>query len=234
VGTIPLSGLETTTVRLDSWGTVNGTDVEAADEFPVFPIFPPSGGLIVAGDGEFEIDFPPNGVYQPLFVRIGQTEAGYAVFPQDVLLNQGATVRYRQSLETDGKTGLYVADDGDVTLLSSNRTDGFYSATVTKFLSEFTIRRDTIPPAISSLSVRFSRGILRLRFGLRDYLSGLNADALRITVDGRLLIAELDSDKRQVFFEEPLNLQPGQHLLRIEARDKAGNVAEAQRRFTSY
>jgi hypothetical protein len=234
VGTIPLSELETTTARLNAWGTVNGTDVETTDEFSVFPIFPAGGGLIVAGDGEFEIDFPVNGVYQPLFVRIEQSEAGYAAFPQDILLNEGATVRYRQTPETDGKSGLYFVDDSDVSIHPSKHADGFYSATVTKFLSEFTIRRDTIPPAISSLSVRFSRGILRLRFGLRDYLSGLNADALRITVDGRVLIAELDSDKRQVFFEERVDLEPGKHTLRIESRDKVGNVAEVERHFSSY
>jgi len=232
VGTIPLSSLSATTVRLDAWGTVNGTDVETADEFSIFPIFPAGGGLIVAGDGEFEIDFPGNGVYQPLFVRIERTETGYAVFPQDVLLNLGADIRYRRPSDADGKTGLYYVDDRDVSLLSARHSEGFYTATVTKFLSEFSIRRDTIPPAISSLSVRFSRGVLRVRFGLRDYLSGLNADAIRLTVDDRLLIAELDSDKRQVVFDEPVDLQPGQHVLRVESRDKAGNVATARREFT--
>ncbi|MEX2116858.1 MAG: M23 family metallopeptidase [Bacteroidota bacterium] len=231
VGTIPLSDLETTTVRLEAWGTVNGTNVETADEFSVFPILPASGGLIVAGAGEFEIDFPPDGVYQPLFVRIEQTEAGYAAYPQDVLLNKGATVRYRQPAGVDGKTGLYFVDDGDVSLISAKYAGGAYYAKITKFLSEFSIRRDTIPPSISSLSVRYSRGILRVRFGLRDYLSGLNADALRITVDDRLLIGELDSDKKQVVFDEPVDLRSGRHVLRIESRDKVGNIAFVAREF---
>jgi hypothetical protein len=72
-----------------------------------------------------------------------------------------------------------------------------------------------------------------VRFGLRDYLSGLNIDALRVTIDGRLIIAELDSDKRQVNFNERVDLEPGQHILRIETRDKVGNVAELVRKFTS-
>lgn len=233
VGTIPLAGLESTEMRLDAWGTVNGTDVETADEFSVFPILPSTGGLIVAGDGEFEIDFPAEGVYQQLFVRIERTEAGYAAFPQDVLLNRGARVRYRLPSDVDEKTGLYFIEDGEVSFLRAKRTDQFYVANVTKFLSEFTIRHDAAPPVISSLSVRYSRGFLRVRFGLRDHLSGLNIDALRITIDGRLIIAELDSDKRQVNFNERVDLQPGQHVLRIETRDRAGNVAEVVRRFTS-
>ncbi|MEX1138573.1 MAG: M23 family metallopeptidase [Bacteroidota bacterium] len=232
IGTIPLSGLETTTVRLDAWGTVNGTDVETEDEFSVFPILPSTGGSIVAGDGEFEVDFPAEGVYQSLFVRIESTEAGYAAFPQDVLLNKGARVRYRQSID-DEKTGLYFVDGGDVTLLPADRSEEFYAAKVTKFLSEFTVRQDTTPPSISSLSVRHSRGVLRVRFGLRDNLSGLNADAIRVTVDERLLIAELDSDKKQVVFDERVDLEPGRHVLRIESRDKAGNTATAERQFTS-
>lgn len=233
VGTVPLIGLESTTVRLDAWGTVNGTDVETSDEFSVFPILPSSGGLIVAGDGEFEIDFPAEGVYQPLFVRIARTEAGYAAFPQDVLLNKGAHVRYRLPSGANGKTGLYFIEDGDVSFLRANKTDQFYAAKVTKFLSEFMVRQDEAPPVISSLSVRYSGGFLRVRFGLRDYLSGLNIDALRMTIDERLLIGELDSDKRQVYFNERVDLQPGKHVLRIESRDRAGNIAEVVRRFTS-
>ncbi len=233
VGTIRLAGLTSTAIRLDAWGTVNGTNVETADEFSVFPILPSQGGLIVAGDGEFEIDFPAEGVYQPLFVRIERTETGFAAFPQDVLLNKGAQVRYRLPSDSDGKTGLYFIEDGDVSFLRANRTDQLFVAKVTKFLSEFTVRQDEAPPVISSLSVRYSRGFLRVRFGLRDYLSGLNIDALRMTIDGQLIIGELDSDKREVNFHERVDLQPGQHVLHIESRDRAGNVAEVARRFTT-
>ncbi|HEX9614698.1 MAG TPA: M23 family metallopeptidase [Bacteroidota bacterium] len=231
-GTFPLSEASATTLRLEAHGSVNGTPVRAYDEFSVFPILPGEGGSIVAGDGEFEVEFPAYGVYQPMYCRVEKTERGYAVYPQDVLLNLGATIRYRIP---DGVTGaaLFHSDEGDPSLNSARTSGNYFVGKVTKFLSSFSVEQDTVRPSITALSVRFTDGSLRFSFGLRDHLSGIDADKIRITVDERLIIAAYDSDKKRVLFNEPFRLDPGQHTLRVEAADKLGNRTAAARSFRS-
>jgi len=226
---IPLGGVRSVPISLEARGVVNGAEVEAFDEVTVYPVTPEAGGLIVAGNGEFVLEFPPDGVYQTLYVRVEKTESGYAAFPQDVLLNAGATVRLAAN-GTDGY-GLFALDSRERSLLSGSASDGFFEGRVTKFLSEFALMQDTVPPTLSSLSVRHASGKLQIRFGLRDNLSGIDHDALRLTVDDRLVIAAYDPEKRLAMFDEPFVLSPGLHNLRIEARDRMGNRVFLTRSF---
>lgn len=226
---IPLGRIQSSSLHLEARGVVHGADVEAFDEVAVYPVTPEAGGMIVAGDGEFILEFPPNGVYQTLYVRVEKTESGYAAFPQDVLLNTGATVRLAANGE-DGY-GLFALDSRERSFLSGSASDGFFQARVTKFLSEFTLMKDMAAPTLSDLSVRYASARLRIRFGLRDTLSGVDHDALRLTVDDQLIIAEYDPEKKLVTFDEPLVLSPGLHELRIEARDRMGNRTSLKRSF---
>jgi len=232
-GTFPLSEAGSTVLRLDAHGSVNGAVVQAYDEFSVFPILPGKGGEIVTGDGEFAVKFPAHGVYQPLYCRVEKTESGYAAYPQDVLLNLGATIRFRIPPNLAKKTGLFLDGGGDRSLLSKRKSNGFHEGRITKFLSSFSIEQDTIPPSITGLSVRYRSGSLRMSFSLRDYLSGIDADQIRITVDDRLIIAAFDPEKKHVTFDEPFRLDAGRYILRVETADKLGNRATAARAFQS-
>jgi hypothetical protein len=229
-GVIPLTGLASTLVDIDARGTINGTTVQSQDAFSVFPILPGSGGSISVGEGEFLIDFDVRGVYQPLYVRIERTDEGYAAFPQDVLLNAGATVRYRRPADADDRTALFAREGREHAIFSRRVSDGFFEGKTTKFLGEYTIRRDTIPPEISRVSVRASRKKLAVRFGLRDYLSGVDPDKVRVTVDDRFVLAVLDPDRKEVVVDELIELAPGNSVITIECRDKMGNAAVVTRR----
>ncbi|MBI4418467.1 MAG: M23 family metallopeptidase [Ignavibacteriales bacterium] len=229
-GMVPLPLMTSTSVRLDARGSVNATTVEAFDEFSVYPITPGEGGKIVTGDGEFTVEFPPHGVYQTIYCRVEKTTAGYAVFPQDVLLNLGATVRFRIPGVPES-IGLFSFDGRDKSLVSTMVSDGAITGKVTKFLSEFFLERDTIPPALSDLSISYTKGSLRVRFRIRDNLSGVDPDGFRLTVNDRIIIAEYDPEKKLVLFDDPYDLRPGAHVLQVEVRDKMGNRSILTRPF---
>lgn len=230
-GVVALDRLTTATLRLDARGAVNGTPVEAFDEFAVYPITPEEGGTIVSDDGAFRAEFSSGGVYQTMYCRLEKTASGYALFPQDVLMNAGVTVHMAAPSETD-RIGLFAVDARERNMIGKSVSDGRISGRVTKFLQEFVIERDTIPPLLSGLSVRSSKGHLQIRFSVRDRLSGTDPDGFRVTVNGRILIAEYDPEKRRVVFDEPYDLPSGTHELWIEARDRLGNRSTLTRSFT--
>lgn len=230
-GVVALDRLRSTAVRLEAVGVVNGTPVDAFDEFSVYPITPEAGGIIVSDDGGFRAEFPPGGVYQTMYCRLEKTASGYALFPQDVLVNAGVAVQVPAPADSD-RVGLFAVDSRERTLIGTRISDGRISGRVTKFLQEFVVERDTLPPILSALSVRTSRGRLQIRFSVRDRLSGTDPDGFRITVDDRLLIAAYDPEKKRVVFDEPHDLPAGKHELRIEARDRLGNIASLTHSFT--
>ena len=52
-----------------------------------------------------------------------------------------------------------------------------------------------------------------------------------MTLDDRLLIAAFDPYNHTLKFDEPISVQKGSHVLRIEADDKMGNKAVASKSF---
>ncbi|MBI2619462.1 MAG: peptidoglycan DD-metalloendopeptidase family protein [Ignavibacteriales bacterium] len=232
VGTFPLEAISSEPVRLDANGVVNGASVESFHEFSVFPIIPQDGGVILAGEGEFIAEFPSHGVYQPLYCRVEKTEGGYSLRPHDILLNRGVTVRFRipAGINTD-RSGLFFSHDSELNLLSKRTEGGYFVGKVSRFLGEFSVLEDTVPPSIANVSVRSSHGTLRISFGLHDERSGVDPDKIRMTVDDRLLIGEYSPYHRTVQFSEEFPLQAGVHLLRIESADRLGNSSSVTRSF---
>lgn len=233
-GTIPLSLFGGGVVRLEAQGDVNGTGVESFEEFSVYPIST-EGGTVVAGDGEFSIEFVPDGVYSTLYCRVEQSPEGYSVYPKDVLLKKGAIVRYALPASVSIATaGLFFEDETDFRLLGSPDPDqpGELTGRVTRLLGDFSVLPDSIPPSISHPSIWYWRGKLQIVFGLRDNRSDIHPDRIRIMLDNELLIGEYDPDKKRVTFEEELTLLPGSHELRVEAGDRLGNTQVITRSFS--
>jgi len=232
VGTIPLSFVQGGTLRLEANGMVNGAAVEAYDEFSIFPIVPEEGGTIVAGNGEFVVDFPAYGVYQPLYCRVEKKDDGYSVLPRDVLLNLGASVYYRSPAgEAPVNLGLYHSETGGFDLLSTTLEGEMLKGRVRNLLGDFTIREDAQAPVITNVRVRASKNRLTVTARLIDYRSGVAANSIRMTLDDRLLIASFDPYNHTLKFDEPISVQKGSHVLRIEADDKMGNKAVASKSF---
>jgi hypothetical protein len=64
-----------------------------------------------------------------------------------------------------------------------------------------------------------------VRVGVADSGCGIAWDGVRVELDGRLLESEYDPDRKWAEAELAERLTPGEHRLRVEARDRAGNVA---------
>jgi hypothetical protein len=67
-----------------------------------------------------------------------------------------------------------------------------------------------------------------LRIGAIDSGSGIAWDGVRIELDGRVLESEYDPDRRWSVADLPGRLAPGEHSVRVEARDRAGNEAPSR------
>ncbi len=231
-GTFPLKGIKGGAVRIEAGSMVNGTAVEGFDEFSIFPITPEEGGSIVAGEGEFMLDFKAHGVYQPLYCRVEKTDDGYSVFPKDVLLNLGATVYYRPPQPADvSRIGLYYADAEGYGLLSTTMDEGMLKGKIRNLLGDFAVRADSLPPVISNISVRVSGRRLRFTARMRDAGSGISASRIRVTLNDQLLIAEYDPYAHLVKFDEEYPLSGGTHVLRVEAGDRMGNHSSQSKTF---
>ena len=233
-GTFPLSALHGGEVRLEANAVVNGTRVESFDDFSVFPITPDEGGTIVAGGGEFSLEFPSHAVYQTLYCRVKKTGDGYAVFPQDVLLDRGATVLYRAADSSTAGLGMYfTGEDGDEGLLARKESGGVFRGHVSQLLGDFSLKRDLTPPTIQRFRARAKNGTLHLSFRVRDRRSGVSPNSIRITIDGKLLIAPYDPYSHTVAYSGPFDLHPGVHVVTIETADRMGNESHAQHTFRS-
>lgn len=234
VGTVPLALFERGIARIEAEADVNGTTVTAYDEFSIFPISPSAGGTVMAGDGEFTLTFPPNGVYQPLYCRVEKNDFGYSVYPKDILLNRGATIEYRPATAgVHGKSGLYGNFDGSWDLLKPSDPENPYllTARVTRFLGDFAVLTDVFGPTISDINARYSGKRLSLRFRLYDNLSGVDSESLRVLLNDQFIIPEYDPYNRRVTFDERVNLPSGLHHITIEVSDKIGNRSFTQKSF---
>jgi len=92
---------------------------------------------------------------------------------------------------------------------------------------------DTIPPQISRLSIRYRKKILSLSCTLRDNISGVDADKLKIQLDGNPIIAEYNPYRSTVSLQKKMTLHAGNHVLTLEYSDRMGNSQVMRQSFPS-
>lgn len=234
-GAFPLSVTEGNTVRLTAEAEVNSTPVNVVDMFTIFPVLPDKGGTVTSEDGEFSIEFPPQAVFAPMYCRLTKTIDGYAIEPDDVLLDKGGFVRYRvpQRLQNQN-VGLFSSPDRSQNLLAflDPFQPGVLRGRVSRFLGEFVLLVDSDPPLISQVHARYSGQKLQLSFHLHDGRAGVDADGIRVRLGDELLIGEYDPYGRKVMYEGIHHLRRGTHTIHIEAADRMGNVATFRESFS--
>lgn len=232
--TVPLHLVNDNALRI----SIESKTVEGIAEehiaFPIYPITPEQGGTI-AVNGELTLHFPPDAVYQPIFVRVEPTKDGYTVLPSDIVLNKGATVEYRLPNAPSEKVGLFFSDGSGWRLVAHDSTGRSRTLTgrFTRQLGSVALFHDNSSPSISRLTSSYHRGRLSFSFRLSDKGSGIDYDRTRIVLNGELLIAEYDPYHHRVRFDEGRKLPAGIHRLVIEAYDRMGNVARHTARISS-
>ncbi|MGE0086223.1 MAG: Ig-like domain-containing protein, partial [Desulfococcaceae bacterium] len=147
--------------------------------------------------------------------------------------------------------GFTLADAALLRVYRRNPDTGYYEAlssvvntsahSVTAMISElgqYVLAIDGAAPEIADFT--FTAGTLtpELRFSLMDTLSGIDLSSVSITLDGTEVVSS--SNISEYFnihsgafqWTVPENLSQGEHLLRVYAKDTAGNAADKTFAFT--
>ncbi len=209
---------------------VNGRPVKAEDAISLYVIPPDRGGSFPVDSGRLIVSYDSGAVYRPLCLQISRESDGeiYSLSPDDVLLNGGIRVSMKSGSEN--KPGLYFRGNGGWTLENSKPdSQKALGATLSRMLGDVAILNDDVPPRFGRLRVWQRKGILLASFRYADDLSGVDPDEIKMYLDGKLVIPEIDGEHRRVTFEGDGRLDRGRHDMRILMKDRAGNASEISR-----
>lgn len=224
VATVPLHVVNNNLLHITIEAETAGGIAEERLEIPIYPITPERGGTISVND-ELTVHFPPDAVYQPVFIRVARTNNGYTLLPSDIVLNKGAAAEYYLPEASREKLGVFIAEGSGWRLAAHDPTGISRTLTgrFTRQLGSVALFHDYSAPSISRFTSSYRRGRLSFSFRLSDTGSGIDYDRTRMTLNGELLIAEYDPYRHRVKFDERRDLPAGTHRLVIEAFDRMGN-----------
>ncbi|PWE00580.1 M23 family metallopeptidase [Marinilabilia rubra] len=112
--------------------------------------------------------------------------------------------------------------------------DGSHFVIETRVLGEFLITRDTVPPKIRILNRPYQQnyeGRSDLKIRIKDDFSGI--DQYNCTIDGNWALLEYDAKNDLLIckFDKVPFLEKGDHELKIEVSDGAGNTNVVETKF---
>lgn len=184
------------------------------------------------------VSYDSGAVFAPLFLKINKEVSNnqviYQLSPQDVLINNGITfsVPVPSNAESN-KLGLYFRTNGgwrfQTRTVDTNRQT--FSTTLTRTLGELALFQDDTPPSIGQLKVVTRNGRVFIQFRYNDNLSGVNSNEIKLYIDDKLVIPEIDGEHRRVWYHTDEKLEKGKHTLKIIAKDMMNNSAEISRLF---
>ncbi|HXG38307.1 MAG TPA: peptidoglycan DD-metalloendopeptidase family protein [Bacteroidota bacterium] len=233
IATVPLQAVNNNVLLISIEGETAGGIAEERLEIPIYPITPERGGTISVND-ELTVYFPPDAVYQPVFIRVARTNNGYTLLPSDIVLNKGATAEYYLTDASRERLGVFIAEGSGWRLAAHDPTGISRTLTgrFTRQLGGVALFHDYSAPSISRFTSSYRRGRLSFSFRLSDTGSGIDYDRTRLTINGELLIAEYDPYRHHVKFDERRDLPAGTYHLVIEAFDRMGNRSLSKHRVS--
>jgi hypothetical protein len=185
------------------------------------------------------VSYDSGAVFSPLYMRVAEESGAkgsiYALEPQDVLLRGGIRVAVPVPAGRDRVgLGLYYRSNGGWIFQTGEPDPGAktYSATISRTLGDLALFNDNARPTIGRLKVLPRGGRLYVAFRYYDNLSGVDADEIKLYIDGAPAIPEIDGERKRVWYDSSDLLPRGKHQLRVLLRDRAGNVSVENRTFT--
>ncbi len=217
-------------------GLVNGRPVTAADAFTLWSIPAGSRGSFTTDDEHLRISYDSGAVFVPLHMQVSSEDFKqsrvYILEPQDQLLNGGLRVSVPVDPGRDREgLGLYFRANGGWIFQTGKPDSGgrTYSTTLTRTLGELTLMTDLQPPSIGRLRVSARKGLISMAFRYHDNLSGVDADEIKVYIDGKLVIPEIDGEHRSVTVTSDSRYEKGKHAVMITAKDRMGNATSVSR-----
>jgi len=220
------------------------------EQFELQTITPFEGGSIISQNGNCQLTFAGNKVYENLFLRMetnGKLKNGkyeivgniYEINPQDIPLKGSGTLtmRYPPSDTLPEKLGIYSGNENYWRFIS-NRLDklSFSISTTITNLGNFTLIRDTIPPFISILhplkNSRTKNKKPEISVIIFDNVSGLASErSITVKLDEQKVIAEYDPETKMIKYKSEEPLAPGEHKITVAAFDNCKNRSRLVQSF---
>ena len=144
-------------------------------------------------------------------------------------------MKYRCTIRRNGR--IYKLNDNNGPRFTGGEYTGdmIVSSKINK-LGRYAVLTDIIAPRIRNVSPANGTSVTKtrpkIRFKLTDDLSGIAADtSIKITVDGVWAIPEYDTESKWMVTYSSQSLDLGQHTIRIEVSDRAGNRSIHESKF---
>ena len=151
------------------------------------------------------------------------------------LLNKG--IRVSLPFPPNGsvnKLGLYFrSTKGWVFQTARPDSDAKYISTeIDRTLGDVALLQDTEPPSFGLLRVYPRYGKPYISFRYYDNLSGIDTDEIKMYIDDKQVIPEIDGERRYVWFQAEQRLELGKHTLVLAMKDRMNNESTLTRAFT--
>ena len=216
---------------------VNGHPETAQDEFTLYPIVPGKAGTLALDSGRCEIAYDSAAVFAPVYMSTeNEAEDGetvYSLLPSRTVLFDGVRVALRLDRPSP-KAGLFFRSRGGWSLIAGpvEGDSELIAGTLHRTLGDVALLVDDEPPRITNVDIRQARrGRPAISFRFSDDLSGIEYDELKMYIDGRAVIPEIDGVRHRALYSADQPLERGPHQLTIRLKDKLGNASTAERRF---
>jgi hypothetical protein len=150
--------------------------------------------------------------------------------PEDVFFEKGVGIEVSANAQGIGpKYGLYSLGWARLTLLAPFDSTGRCRAGINTF-DPIAILEDTEPPALiftGNPTIRRD-GTLVFAGSTSDRGSGIDTGTIRAWIDGEPAVAGYDPDSGRIDVRSTKPLPYGGHSLRLEAKDRIGNLAQRE------
>lgn len=226
------------TRRIVAQAEVNGKEALAHSEVDIHPIVPGTSGTVVIGGGALELAYEPLSVFKTLFLRVEKRadngEETYMLHPGHTVLNGGLTVRARVDPSLRNPVLLHGGGSSEELLATTvDEHTGTMAGRLTRTIGDLFVASDVTPPSISRLHItRPASRTPVITFSFSDDLAGVDYHELKVYINGRFIIPEIDGEDRRVVCTVAEPLEAGTHNLTIIARDRVGNTRTVEQEFS--
>jgi hypothetical protein len=213
------------------------------------PIQSRDGGLLTSDDGKATVSFAAGDIYEAGVYSLTTGSAGgksraltrlYTLAPRDIPFARDLRLNIdipKTTIPVD-KLAIYRGFGGSWSFEGQEREKGWLALRATiKSVGSFAILADQTAPVIADVTPGKDAVIAHrrptIRFQASDNLSGIGSEEdLQMIIDGRWVPVEYDPDLGAAKARPRWDLDPGVHRVEIVARDRCGNEARFERRFT--
>jgi len=217
--------------RVVAYAEAAGRVQQSDDSFALYPILPGKTGSYSFDNGILTVEYDSLSVFAPLFLRVEAEEgdSSYSIEPQTVVLREGIGITMRVP-SSSPNTGLFSRRTGSWSLIGRQSEPGILTGRIRRAVGDLAALDDLTPPTITGISVgNTPEGSPDISFRYHDNLAGVDYDELKMYIDAKAVIPEVDGEHRRVTYHS--GLAPGAHQVSIRLKDRLGNLSTEDRRF---